>query len=167
LRDRYKVASRSEKTRILDEFVALAGYHRKHVVRLMADPKQSTTTGTKPGRKVYDEAVKEAAIVVWEAADRICAKRLKVILPELVRALENHGHFSLDVEVRRKLLAASAATLDRLLSPVRATASGRARRRQAAPTAIKRQVRVRTFADWGEVEPGFFEHELCAANPYV
>ena len=29
------------------------------------------------GRRIYDEAVREAVIVVWEAADRICGKRLK------------------------------------------------------------------------------------------
>jgi len=32
LRQRYVEATRKEKTRILDEFVAIAGYHRKHAV---------------------------------------------------------------------------------------------------------------------------------------
>ena len=31
---RYAVAGRAEKTRILDEFVAIAGFHRKHAMRL-------------------------------------------------------------------------------------------------------------------------------------
>ena len=36
IRGRYRVASRAEKGRILDEFVKTTGYHRKHALRLMA-----------------------------------------------------------------------------------------------------------------------------------
>ena len=56
----------------------------------------------------------EAVILVWEAADRICGKRLKAALPHL--AMERHGHLDLDLRVRQRLL--SAATLDRLLQPI-------------------------------------------------
>ena len=69
-------------------------------------------------------------IVIWEAADRICRKRLKAALPHLVESMERHGHLALDPEVRSRLLAASAATLDRLLKPIRPTAGSRRRRRR-------------------------------------
>jgi len=160
---RYEAATRSEKTRILDEFVAVTGYHRKHAIRLLTRRPRPSRGNLRVGRKVYDEAVKAAAILVWEAADRICGKRLRAILPQIVSALEEHGRCTFDPEVRKKLLAASAATLDRLLLPARSTARHR-KRRHPAPTAIKRQVRVRTFADWGEVEPGFFEVDFVAHN---
>ena len=32
--ERYKAAARPEKQRILDEFVAVLGYHRKHAIRM-------------------------------------------------------------------------------------------------------------------------------------
>jgi hypothetical protein len=32
---RYRGAPRSERSRILDEFVAVTGYHRKHAIRLL------------------------------------------------------------------------------------------------------------------------------------
>lgn len=32
--DRYRASSRVERTKILDEFVAVTGYHRKHAIRL-------------------------------------------------------------------------------------------------------------------------------------
>ena len=32
---RYAVGTRDEKTRILDEFVAITGFHRKHAMRLL------------------------------------------------------------------------------------------------------------------------------------
>jgi hypothetical protein len=41
---------------------------------------------------------------VWEAGDRICGKRLKAVLTNLVDAMERHGHLQLDPEVRRCLL---------------------------------------------------------------
>lgn len=35
VRERYVGKSRREKSRILDEFVAVTGYHRKHALRLL------------------------------------------------------------------------------------------------------------------------------------
>ena len=64
----------------------------------------------KKGRRIYDEAVRQALIVVSEAADRISGKRLKAALPHLVESMERHGHLDLDPRVRQRLLAASAAT---------------------------------------------------------
>ena len=39
-------------------------------------------------------------IVLWEASDRMCGKRLKALLPTLVPALEHHGHLCLDPAAR-------------------------------------------------------------------
>ncbi|HZU35410.1 MAG TPA: hypothetical protein VFA18_05860, partial [Gemmataceae bacterium] len=35
LRERYQQASKADKTKVLDEFVALTGCHRKHAIRLL------------------------------------------------------------------------------------------------------------------------------------
>ena len=78
--------------------------------------------------RIYDEAVREALIVVCEAADRICGKRLKQIIAVLVAAMQRHGHLKLDVEVQRRLLAMSAATMDRMLRAVREVSKGGRRR---------------------------------------
>ena len=110
--------SKKDKGRILDEFTAITGHHRKHGIRLLggtADNKGKQALG----RRIYDEAVREAVIVVWEASDRICGKRLKAALPNFVDSMERHGHLSLDPAVRERLHSASAATLDRLLKPIR------------------------------------------------
>ena len=54
----------------------------------------------------------------------------------------------------------SAATIDRLLRPVR-EASGRTRRRRwGLGSAIRQSVPVRTFDDWGEPPPGYCEADL-------
>ena len=95
IRDRYQQSSKKEKGRILDEFTAITGHHRKHGIRLLS---QTVAEEDKQvlGRRIYDEAVREAVIVVWEAFDRICGKRLKAALPNLVDSMERHGHLELD-----------------------------------------------------------------------
>jgi len=35
LRPRYLTASRPEKTKLLDKFISLSGYHRKHAIRVL------------------------------------------------------------------------------------------------------------------------------------
>ena len=156
IRDRYQESSKKEKGRILDEFIAVTGHHRKYGIRLLAPT--GYDAGTSPvvkGGRIYGEAVREAVIVVWEAADRICGKRLKAALPNLVDSMERHGQLSLDPAVRERLLASIPSTLDRLLKPIRATA-GRRRKRRKRPS-MGGQVPVRTFADWNGPPPGFLE----------
>ena len=67
--------------------------------------------GPRPGRRVYGDAVREALIVLWEASDRICGKRLRPLLPILVEAMERHGHLQLVPEVRTRLLAICSAAI--------------------------------------------------------
>src|SRR5271167_657380 len=107
---RYRDASRDEKKRILDEFVAVTGFHRKHAMRLLRRGRAIRTDSPRPDRRLYDDAVRTALIVIWEASDRICGKRLRPLAPLLVDAMERHDHLQLDPEVRRQLLAMSAAT---------------------------------------------------------
>ena len=81
IRDRYLASSTPDKQRILDEFIALTGYHRKHAIRVLRSPTSSETSMRPPRSRLYDEAVREALVVLWEASDRICGKRLKALLP--------------------------------------------------------------------------------------
>ena len=73
LRTRYRGATRAEKSRIIDERIALAGYHRKHAIRLLAEQIPSASPPRR-SRREYDERFCETLIVLWEAADRVCSK---------------------------------------------------------------------------------------------
>lgn len=157
--ERYRASSRQEKLHILDEFVAVTGYHRKHSIRLL-NTAAVAASRRRPRLRLYDEAVRDALIVLWEASDRVCGKRLKPLLPVLLEALERHGHLRLDGVVRAKLRAASASTLDRLLAEPRG-AVGRRRPTRAAP-GVRRIIPVRTFADWKQPLPGYMEADLVA-----
>jgi hypothetical protein len=161
VRGRYSTSAPSVKRTILREFVAISGYHRKSALRILngdgCDSK-STTAQLRP--RLYDDAFRSTLIVLWEASDRVCGKRLRALLPLLVPALERHGHLVLEPSARIKLLAVSAATIDRLLADARGLCDRRRIRR--APTALRRSVPIRTSADWNSPEPGFMEIDLVA-----
>src|SRR3954451_3048478 len=80
---RYLQADRTERGRILDEFTAITGFHRKHAMRLLRAGQSDRRSGPRPGRRIYDEATREALIMIWEASDRICGKRLRPLVPVL------------------------------------------------------------------------------------
>ena len=89
IRDRYQHSTKRDKGRILDEFTAVTGLHRKHSIRLLAGTDEGDEREPSlAGRRIYDEAVREAVIVVWEASDRICGKRLHAALPHLVESIK-------------------------------------------------------------------------------
>jgi len=161
---RYHNSSKPIKTQILNEFIAVSHFHRKYAIRLLnsvpGEDQRIQIRALRPGRRIYTEAMKEALIVLWEAADRICSKRLKAILPTLIEALERHGHMHLDSEVRHGLHQMSAATMDRLLSPIRRHSAQRKKKRKA--TKVSQAVPVRTFSDWHDPLPGFLEIDFVA-----
>ena len=160
---RYRQSDRPDKGRILDEFVAVTGYSRKHAMRALRQGLPDKTDAARPKRRIYDDAVHEALVVIWEASDRICGKRLKGLVPVLVEAVERHGHLQLAPEIRTRLLGMSAATIDRALQPIKQQATGGRQRRRSVPAlAVRRSVPVRTFADWHDPCPGFMEADLVA-----
>jgi hypothetical protein len=159
---RYSQTDRTERGRILDEFTAITGFHRKHAMRLLRAGQTNRRSGPRPGRRAYDDATREALIVIWEASDRICGKRLRPLVPVLVEAMERHGHLRLAPAVRTSLLAMSAATIDRSLRDVRRHAGRSSRRKTPPSAAIRRSVPVRTFDGWDNPSPGFVEADLVA-----
>jgi len=157
--ERYTASTQLDRVRILDEFVEATGYHRKHAIRVLAG-KPRSRSALEPRLRLYDAAVREALIVLWEASDRVCGKRLKPLIPILLDAMARHGHLHPEGEVRQRLLAISAATIDRLLAPTRAAVRGRVRR--PATPSVRRAAAVRTFNDWKDPPPGFTEADLVA-----
>jgi hypothetical protein len=159
--ERYRAGTREEKRRILDEFVAVTRWHRKHAIRTL-NAEGSGKRQRRARARVYDDATRQTLLMLWEASDRVCGKRLRPLVPALIGALERHGHLRLDEAVRARVLAASAATIDRLLAEPRAAARGRILGRVKASPSVRRSVPVRTFADWKDPTPGCMEADLVA-----
>jgi len=117
--------------------------------------------GKKRGRpRQYGGAVVGALRVAWEAADRLCSKRLRPFLPELVKTLERHGETTMSVEVEVQLCQMSPATIDRVLRPWRRLGGRRPFSTTKPGSLLKSSIPIRTFADWQENRPGFLEADL-------
>jgi len=160
IRDRYAAAATKDKSRTLEEFIAATGYHEKSAIRVLNASPEPKRRQTRRRLSLYDEAARGALIVLWEASDRVCGKRLKALLPILLPALERNGHLKLEVDIRCKVLSMSAATIDRLLQmPRHATLTKKAPRVMPEP---RRRIKMRTFADWKEPPPGNMEMDLVA-----
>lgn len=161
VRKRYRSASGKDKKRMLREFIAVSGYHPKYAIEILNREESRVEAPQKRNRpRLYDEAARQTLIVLWEAADRVCGKRLKPLLRILLPALERHGHLSVDEAIRTKVLAMSAASIDRFLRGPKA-AMGIKKPRRVVPE-IRRRIPIRTFADWHEPAPGSMEMDLVA-----
>jgi hypothetical protein len=165
VRERYRSAKRAEKGLILDELCATTGWHRKHAVRTLrrGELVAPGEIGCAPERRRrYGAKIKETLTALWEASDRVCGKRLKVMIPVLLPALEHYGRLKLGKVDRDHVLAISAATIDRLLGDVKVAASSGKRRRAGFYSAIRREVPIRTFNDWNSPPPGYCEVDMVA-----
>jgi hypothetical protein len=164
IRPRYLKASKAEKTQILNEFVAVTNYNRKYAIHLLhkGPPKHSTHKAGR--RRTYGPDVVAALVQVWKASGRVCGKRLRPFVPEMVAVLERHGELTIGPETKALLLQMSAATIDRRLQPARARLShaGRSAGATKPGSLLKDAIPVRTFADWDEDKPGFVEMDLVA-----
>jgi hypothetical protein len=163
--ERYRSAGRVEKGRILDALCWTTGWHRKHAVRALRRrvvEKTATTRDPRERKRRYGVTIKDALTALWEASDRVCGKRLVVMIPTLLPALQQHGRLELSEGEQAQLLAVSAATIDRMLGDVKVAAAGGRRRRVGFYSAIRREVPIRTFNDWKDPAPGFCEVDMVA-----
>ncbi len=70
VRRRYGVATGAEKRKILDEFIAVTGYHEKSAIRALNAEPTVKRRQTRARPSLYDEAVRATLIVLWEACNK-------------------------------------------------------------------------------------------------
>jgi len=160
---RYKSASRSERTIILNELCATCGYNRKYAIRLLRGFKRFTKP--KPRKRGKPAVYQKDDILVplrriWLEANLPCSKRLQAILPLW---LPGYGQYfgQLSEEVTNALLSISPATIDRLLKPVRIQYKKRGRSTTKPGTLLRNQIPILTN-QWNESRPGFLEADTVA-----
>ena len=175
----YKKARKAAKSKILDEFAASSGYSRKYAAWVLKHwgtkvhavsnghpvvyvvGKRSLTPRT--GRpRIYGEGFTVLLTRLWYQFDCLCGKRFVAFIRPLVDILRTLGELQIDERLRSLLLAVSPATVDRLLSAERKKLGIRGSSLTHPGSLLKRQIPVRTFADWDEVVPGFVEVDLVA-----
>ena len=87
IRLRYLKANKTGKHRILDEYVAATGYHRKYAIRVLKHDAKPKGLSKKGRCKENQGEVVVVLTRIWEICGRICSKRLKQFLPEIVGCL--------------------------------------------------------------------------------
>lgn len=162
IRPRYLKATKTEKERIIDEFVANTGYHRKSVIRALNHERKPKGLRKAGRKKVYQGEVVTVLEQIWEVLGRICSERLKPFLPEIVAVLERTGELQLGQEVKELLLGMSRATIDRCLKRARFTPPLRGRSTTKPGGLLKAQIPVRIYTPWEDEKPGFVEIDLVA-----
>jgi hypothetical protein len=164
LRRRYSTAGREHKRKLIDEAVALLGYHRKAAIRALGawPPGPAGVITGRP--REYEEAGRHPALrAIWSAANYPCGRRLAGMMEDWLGSYEAHEG-SVPKAVRDQLLEASPRTLDRLLRPLRIQARRPSMTRPGS--LLRQQIPIRGSV-WDDNKPGWLEVDtvaLCGGN---
>jgi len=158
---RYRRSNRAMKKRILDEFCETHGYHRKAAARLLRQAPISVRKAKKPGKKkTYEPAVLlEPLKKIWLATDQMCGKRLQRALPLWLPHYQKH-HEPLLEAISTQLLSMSAATIDRLLKPVKVR-YGKGLSGTKPGSLLRKHIPISTN-QWDSKHVGFMEADTVA-----
>ncbi len=165
MRERYQGRGRAGRSLLLDEICEVCGYDRKHAIKLMRQGgyRRGIPAGKAGRRATYGEAELTVVKRVWLASNQPCGKLPKELLPLWLPHLPDPPEGLL----RKRVLAASASTLDRLLKPVKAAQRRRRNSGTKPGTLVKSQVPIRTDND--DIDrPGYVEADTvahCGGSP--
>ena len=158
---RYKRAdSKEQKSKILDEFCKICGYHRKHTIRLLAKFKRFTKPKIRKRGKpsVYNQlAIMVALERIWLDASMPCSKRFVTIIPLWLPYYPG----GLDLHVIKALKKISASTIDRVLKHTRKKYKRVNIATTKPGTLLRKHIPIKTN-QWEESRPGFLEADTIA-----
>lgn len=165
---RYLKANKEEKKKILDEFSATTGYHRKSAIRklkrLQMTPhiKESIAgIHTRNRERIYDGYVETVVEQIYEALGGIGSRRIHPLVNTILEKGIKFGHIKTDPITEMKVRAMSRSTLDRMITRVRERNAIRGISTTRPGTLLKSEIPLRVGV-WKETDPGFFEIDLVA-----
>ena len=160
-RERYRRAGRDGRSRVLNEFCAATGYHRKYAISLLNRPVGEQPHEVKRKRGVtYSARAIRAVEIIWEAAGYPWSERLKGMLPVWMPWAKRHVAW-LSASIEQEVLSISARQIDRRLRAKKRVLKRRLYGRTKPGTLLKHQIPVKTDC-WDVHEPGFTEIDLVS-----
>lgn len=162
MRERYARRGREGRSKLIDEVCALCGYERKYAIKVLNGRLPIGGSGCRRGgaHRRYGEAERTVLKAIWLAAEQPCGKRLKATVPLWLPYYESE-HGAVEAGVHNRLLEMSASTMDRLLSPCRASLGSRGRCGTRPGTLLRTHIPVRT-EHWDVCGPGWLEADTVA-----
>lgn len=160
MKQRYRKAGKKEKGDMLNEFISVTEYHRKHAMAILSGRHTPKSRPLRRRRKrTYTDEDKRAVWQLAEVFDQIGSKRLRAGMEQELARLRSAGHVAVSAGSFERLKQVSASTLDRLRAEQRVV--GRRLSGGTKPgSLLKTQVPIRTFADWNDKQVGFMEIDL-------
>ena len=177
---RYASATKNVKSLILDEFTSITHYSRKYAISVL-NKQFGISYGTYNGRpfksvkiigrkckhkrtyaKTYGPDVSAALTKIWHAANFMCGQRLVCFIRENIDAFANDPSFNITPSTKAKLSKISSASIDRLLKRSRTERLGKGISTTRAGTELNKLIPIRTYFDWDERIPGFFESDTVS-----
>lgn len=157
---RYQKSEKSKKGKILDEFCIIFELSRNYAIRLLNQGYKRKRRATGRASKYQSPEFLRLLKKLWWLSEWQCGKLLKYSIPRLLESYERRHGAVVDLEIRAKLLAISAATIDRVLEPYRA--QRKKGKSLTKPGSIKRnQIPISTEV-WDTNIPGFVEADTVA-----
>lgn len=161
-RQRYKKSDKAGRSRLLDEFCAQTGYHRKYAIVLLGKPADTPPPGSTPRRRgpTYSPASVRILALIWKAAGYPWSARLKALLPQWLPWARIHIR-GLTPKVECELLKMSPRQMDRRLQDKKRRLKGRIYGRTKPGSLLKHHIPIKTD-NWDLHEPGYCEIDLVS-----
>lgn len=161
IRKRYFLATKSEKSLILDELCTVCSFNRKYAIRLIS--KKNTSYYKKKGRpkKYYSQAIVEFLKDLWVLTNLACAERLKAAIPLWLPHYNFHSNNHLTEKDVKLLSEISPSTIKRLLRRLKSKYKKFGLCTTKPGSLLKKQVPIK-LNQWDESKPGFIEADTVA-----
>jgi len=156
MRERYaRMTGRKAKTKLLDEFVTVTGWERKHANKVILGLKRKAgSKGRRGAPPKYEQKLIDLLKKCWLVMDQPCGKRMKDMLSLWTPYLD------ISVVDQERLEKISASSIDRLLKEFKVHAGKKPRPPKPA-SGVKSLVEVRAES-WDTCEPGWTEVDTVA-----
>ena len=113
IRWRYQKSTKSQKTKILDEFCEVCKYDRKHAIKILRGQLKPRVHRPGPQSKYGNHEFLLVLIDLWVKMNKICSKKMVAAFPKWL------PHYHTSHRYMELLNTISASTIDRLLKPIR------------------------------------------------
>lgn len=158
---RYRRARRTDKTKILDEFISATGHNRKYAVRILNGPLKLGSSPYPGKGETYTNNDIYYLKKIWDILDNPCGVRLKPMVTEMIAVLARCKELIVPKPVAAHLKRMSARTMDRRLEPFKARLIRTIHSTTKPGSLLKRQIPI-VLSRWNERVPGYTELDLVA-----